>query len=565
MRMKTIKRWGHRWCRGAGAWALVAYVLLYSCASIGTPDGGAYDEAPPVIVKTTPTLGALNNGLTRIVIEFDEYVKLDNATEKVAISPPQLEQPEVKTSGKKVIVELFDTLKEETTYTIDFSDAIVDNNESNPLGDFTFTFSTGGVMDTLEVAGTVIEAETLEPVKNILVGLHRNLADSAFVTLPFDRVARTDSKGRFTIRGIAPGEYRIYALMDANQNYIFDQKSEKIAFNREVIVPTSKWDIRYDTIWRDTLTWDSIREVNYTHYLPDDIILKAFTETPINQYMAKSERLHPTKFSFYFAIPNDTLPTVEGLNFSERDAFIIERSAGNDTVHYWIRDSTVYNLDTLAMRVTYLFTDTTATLVPRTDTLELTPKTTWEAIHKEEARKIEEWKKEQKKKNRQRNDSIALADTIPPREFLKVNIGAQSCFCVEKDVEIRFDEPLAVFNRRAIHLTHKVDTTWEEMEFEVVKDTLSQRRYTLHAEWRPTESYKLEIDSLAFVGIYGLWSDRSENTMKAKGDEEFSQLALILPNAEACAVAELLSGQEKVVKQARVENGEAVFYYVAPG
>ena len=135
------------------------------------------------------------------------------------VSPPQLQQPEIKPGGKRITVNLLDSLKPNTTYTIDFSDAIVDNNEGNPLGNFAFTFSTGASIDTMEVSGTLLEASDLEPIKGMLVGLHSNLNDSAFTKLPFDRVARTDSRGHFTIRGIAPGKYRIFGLMDADQNF----------------------------------------------------------------------------------------------------------------------------------------------------------------------------------------------------------------------------------------------------------------------------------------------------------------------------------------------------------
>ena len=157
----------------------------------------------------------------------------------------------MKTSGKRVLVEFFDTLQENTTYTIDFGDAIVDNNEGNPLGQFSYAFSTGDRIDTMQVSGTVLNAENLEPIKGIQVGLHKNLNDSAFTTLPFDRISRTDSRGQFTIRGIAPGSYRIYALMDGNQNYLFDSKTEVIAFQDSVIVPSMEGAVRQDTLWNE--------------------------------------------------------------------------------------------------------------------------------------------------------------------------------------------------------------------------------------------------------------------------------------------------------------------------
>ena len=201
-----------------------AVLLIAACASVGSPDGGPYDETPPVFLGCTPKPFALGVKEKRVTLEFDEFIKIEKAAEKVVISPPQVTQPIIKTSGKSIIVELDDSLKANTTYSIDFSDAIVDNNEGNPLGNFALLFSTGEQIDTFAVSGTVLNAQNLEPIKGILVGLHSNLADTAFTKLPFDRVSRTDADGRFTVRGIAPGKYRAYALQDANQNYRFDQK-----------------------------------------------------------------------------------------------------------------------------------------------------------------------------------------------------------------------------------------------------------------------------------------------------------------------------------------------------
>ena len=163
----------------------VVGVVLYSCASIGRPEGGAIDETPPRFVGSTPAPGALNNNRKKITIEFDEFIKLEKPGEKIVISPPQVQQPEIKANGKKVVITLKDTLKLDMTYSIDFSDAIQDNNEGNPLPDFGFTFSTGSVIDSMVVSGTVLNAANLEPVKGMLVGMHSNLADSAFTTIPF--------------------------------------------------------------------------------------------------------------------------------------------------------------------------------------------------------------------------------------------------------------------------------------------------------------------------------------------------------------------------------------------
>lgn len=200
-------------------------LLLHSCARMGQPDGGWYDETPPKVVGATPADHATNVHRKHIYINFDEFITIDNPTENVVVSPPQLEAPEIKGQGKRISVELMDSLKPNTTYTVDFSNAISDNNEGNPLGNYTYSFSTGDHIDTLEVAGYVLEADNLEPVKGILVGLYSNMEDSAFQKTPMMRVSRTDSRGHFIIRGVAPGSYRIYALKDADGDYRYAQRA----------------------------------------------------------------------------------------------------------------------------------------------------------------------------------------------------------------------------------------------------------------------------------------------------------------------------------------------------
>jgi hypothetical protein len=168
----------HTFLSALGAGVLT--LAMYSCANMGNPKGGPIDETPPKFVGSTPGIGALNNNKQKIVLEFDEFIKIEKASEKVIVSPPQVQAPEIKQSGKKVTVNLLDSLKSNRTYTIDFSDAIVDNNEGNPLGNFTYTFSTGMAIDTLEVSGYVLDASNLEPVKGILVGLRFQLSRFCF-------------------------------------------------------------------------------------------------------------------------------------------------------------------------------------------------------------------------------------------------------------------------------------------------------------------------------------------------------------------------------------------------
>lgn len=540
----------------------VIIFILYACASTGTPDGGPYDETPPKFVRSTPEPNAINNQRKKISIEFDEFIKIENAAEKVIISPPQSEAPEVKASGKRVLVEFFDSLRENTTYTIDFGDAIVDNNEGNPMGDFAYAFSTGDRIDTMQVSGTVLNAQDLEPIKGIQVGLHKNLNDTAFTCLPFDRISRTDSRGRFTIKGIAPGKYRIYALKDGNQNYLFDSKTEIIAYSDSLIVPSMEPASRLDTTWNafDTLKIDTIIKVNYTRFMPDDIVLMAFKEENTIQYLSKSEREQLNRFSLYFSAKADTLPIVKGLDFDEKNAFVIESSIHNDTIRYWIKDSVLCEKDTLTLQLDYLYTDSLGKLVPKRDTLVMMNKVNKEkrmAMAKEELEKKEkELKKKQKK-----GDTVNVVET----KFFNMNVDAPSSMDINKNISITFEEPVQSIDTSMIHIDLKVDTLWQKERFLFMADSLLPRKYYILSDWKPGNEYRLTIDSTAIKSIYGLHTNKVENTVKIKSLEEYGTLYLNISGAGNNAVVQLLNSSDAVVREQKVkENNTCDFYFLQP-
>ena len=539
---------------------LMLVIIGYSCASMGTPDGGPYDEMPPKFLGSSPKLHAVNVKGTKFELEFDEFIKLEKASEKVVVSPPQLEQPEIKVVGKKVVGELLDNLKEGVTYTIDFSDAIVDNNEGNPMGHFTYSFSTGSSIDTMEVSGTVLNAADLEPIKGIQVGLHKNLNDSAFTKLPFDRVSRTDSRGHFSIRGVAPGKYRIYALMDGNQNYQFDSKTEAIAFSDSIIIPSMMPATRQDTIWKDTLTIDTIKTIGYTRFMPDDIILRVFKEENTRQYFSRGQRDKENHFVLKFSAKADTLPILTGLNFDATDAFIVEPNAGNDSICYWIKDSLVYQMDTLQLKMDYLYTDSLNQLVPKTDTIYLANKLTRAQKEKLAKKEAEEKEKERKKKER-KGEKVGPE----PTPFLNMKVDAPSTFDINRNIVLSFEEPVVRMDTSAIHVNVKVDTLWVKTPFLLVADSVVPRQYEILASWEPEKEYQLQIDSAAITGLYGLQTNKVEQTLKVKKLDEYGTLLLNLPGVEQTCIVELLDSSGKVLRQQAVTpEGTADFYYLAP-
>lgn len=536
--------------------------IIAGCARMGQPDGGWYDDDPPRILGSTPEDQATNVTTKKITIQFDEYIKLADVTQKVIVSPPQLEMPEIKGAGKKIVVELKDTLKPNTTYTIDFSDAISDNNEGNPLGNYTFTFSTGEQIDTCEVAGNVLDASNLEPVKGILVGLYDDLSDSAFKTKPLLRVARTDGRGRFVIKGVAPGEYRVYALQDADGDYIFNQKSEMIAFSHQTYQPSSKPDIRQDTIWKDTLHIDNIIRVPYTHFYPDDIVLLAFQEIQTDRYLIKQpERTNADRFTLYFSYGNPQLPQIRGLNFDEKDAFILEANEKKDTLTYWLRDTMLVNRDTLEMELSYLMTDSTGILVTQVDTVDVLAKTSYEKRQKERKKVIEEWTKKQEKQKKRGEDYDSIMPPVP----LAVQYIVKASMDPDFRVNFVMPSPLAKCDTSAIHLYTKIDSLWYRTPFEFYRQESSLRTYDFVAEWRPDTEYSLEIDSAAFVDIYGVTSAAYKQGIKVKALDEYATLLFQLSGvSDTTVIVELLDKGDRPIKRVRATNAQAEFFYINP-
>lgn len=542
--------------------AVSSCLLAISCARMGNPDGGWYDDTPPYVVNSSPADRATNVKPKRVSIYFNEFIKLEDAQNKVIISPPQLEMPEIKASGKRVIVDLKDTLKENTTYSIDFGDAISDFTEGNPMGNYAFTFSTGSVIDTLQVSGYVLNAENLEPIKGIQVGLYDDLSDTAFLKKPMIRISRTDSRGHFVIKGVAPGTYRCYALQDADNNYIYNQKAEMVGFSHDTFEPSWKPDTRQDTIWRDSLHIDNIVRVPYTHFLPDDITLLAFTALQDNRYLLKTERTEPYKIGFYFTYGDSVPPTIRGLNFASDSAFIVEPSLKNDTVYYWLRDTALVNQDTLRMEVQYMMTDTTNLLISKTDTLDITPKEPYEKRMKAKQKEIEKWEKEQEKKKKHDEPY----DSVMPTEQLNLKINPTGSLSPESIVTIESPTPLLRIDTAAIHLYTKVDSLWYDADYVLKPSAHNIRSYTLTADWKPETEYSLEIDSAAIEDIYGLVIGPIKQGMKVKSEDDYSTLTVNLSGIQDTAIiVQLLTSSESVVMQNKAKNGVAEFYYVNPG
>lgn len=521
---------------------LLLLVTIYSCANMASPTGGPYDEAPPKYVSSTPAPNQTNYKGKKVEILFDELIQIDKPSENVIITPPQMELPIVRSAGRKAVVELMDTLKPNTTYTIDFTNSISDNNEKNVFENYSFAFSTGDVIDTLEIAGTLLNAENLEPMPGIMIGLHENLDDSAFVKIPFVRTSRTNDKGQFTIRNIAPGKYHVFALNDVNRDYKFDQPGEEIAFLDSVVVPTFEFASRQDTIWKDSLTIDTILTVGYTHFLPDDIELRLFKEKFARQYMLKPERTQENKLSLRFNSALDTVPDLTPVNFEPADSswYLVQEADGKTGVHYWLTDPLVWEQDTLLVSITYPKSDSINVLQAQTDTVQFLMR------HRPE------------KKKKKKNDEPEL----PPS--LGVNINLQASMNLYDTISVLFDEPVIDLKKEAFFLDQKVDTLWQPVEFDFIPDTTNALNFFIKRPWKYGEEYRLEIDSATIQSLYGKWNDFFTGAFKIKKEDEYGHLYINIIGADTTAYVELLNGSDQLVRKAKVKDGGALFMDLKP-
>ena len=546
---------------------LISVLLLSACANRGVgPQGGPRDTIPPKVVKEVPASGSLNMQAKKLEITFDEYIQLADIQKNVLISPPQQTPPEIKAVGKTLSIVFQDDLQDSTTYTIDFGAAICDYNEKVPLEGYVFAFSTGDHIDSLTISGRVYNAENLNPMSSVLVGIHSNLNDTALNTLPFARVTRSNSEGYFTIHNIRQGDYRLYALNDISRDYIY-QPGEGLAFQDSIYTPYALNHTHLDTIWQDTLAIDSItldtlftRMIDtiqvhtITQYLPDSLVIWYFEEAKKKLYFQRLLRENQHTFTLIFSAPQDSLPIIQPLRYSQLDSLasdsgwvnildytLVQANRTNDTITYWLTDSMAIRMDSIPFCVTYQYTDSLYNIVPKTDTLN--------AVYRHP--KLSEKARETYEKNK-RNRKLNL----------KVN--ASSKFEIYDTIFVYSDFPLDSIHPQMIHLFHKVDTTLQPISFQLEKMDSIGMKYGLLTNLKPTESYELKIDSAACRDIYGACNDKRDAKIKLKSLEDYSSLLVKMAHYDPRARIQLLSEKDVVLLELPASEQGALFAYITP-
>lgn len=529
---------------------IIAAAVMYSCANIGNPSGGPIDKTPPIFMRSNPTPNAVNVKDRKIEIFFDEIVTLKDPSTKIIVSPAQTEMPRMSALGRKVTVELVDSLLPNTTYTIDFSNSIQDNNEGNAIDNFAFAFSTGSVIDSMRVSGYVLDSRTLEPMQSVVVGLQSNLADSAFHKEKLQRVALTNDRGQFTIRNVSPGSYHIFALKDLDRDYKFGNPTEDIAFLDSIIVPSIGSREAADTVYNDLNEIDTIMRATRPAYFPNDILLSMFNEDRKSQYLANNLRVDSTRISLTFAAASDTLPSLSivGRNDVPDQWYTLERSQTNDTLTYWIRPPHLVSADTLIVATTYLRTDTASNLSWGTDTLKFT-------FQRQKAKK--------KKKNEE-------TDSLEQIRFMELHPLANGTQEVYAPLLLQTGTPIERYSREAFHLQRKLqnDTIFYPAEIKSIAlrdSTLSRRDLMLKVDWEPGAAYTLAVDSLAMTDIYGLQTKPLKVDFNVRKMEEYGNIVFNIPAVRDSAIVELLDGTEKIVLRAPVKNHRAELLNLLPG
>ncbi len=562
--------------------ALCLALVLHSCANIGSPSGGPRDYTPPVVLKSNPAPRSVNFKGKKVTIQFDEIVALKDQQKKVVISPAQKEPASVRSLGRTVEVEFNDELLPNTTYTIDFSDAIEDNNEGNRLDGYCFSFSTGETIDTMSVSGMVLRARDLEPMQHVMVGLHSNLADSAFTHLQFDRISRTNDKGEFTVQGVKPGKYHIFALNDVDGNYRMS-RSEDYAFSDEIIVPSVGTFTSQDTTFTFDHRVDTVVTATHTEFLPNDILLTMFNERYTPLYLKKAERIARNKLFVQFSAPNE-LPQLHIISPAHHatDWYVMERREGNDSLVYWLTDSTLIKADSICVDMRYMKMDSLENIVPATDTIVFqTRRTNAEIKAEREAKKErEEMDKEREKLMKRREKLVAEGKDVTDidldikalsqreraqRKVLKLEPKKTSLLDVTDTIQMTLDAPVANITQAGIHLERmQKDSTWLRVKASMLLiDDKNPLDYMIQANLKPEEQYRLKFDSAAVCNVYGVANDTVTYNFKVKSLDEYGYVILHVNSGDS-AFVELLDANEKVVRHERVQGGTVKFDNLLP-
>ena len=513
---------------------LASLMFSHSCANTTTPPtGGPKDTIPPVITKIFPELNQVNvpTKKTKLEIVFDEYVKVKDP-KSLFLSPPLEKSPKFKIKGKGVVVYFESDLDSNKTYTLDLTNAIADNNEGNMYPGFTLVFSTGNVIDTMMVTGLVQDCNSLKPLKGATVMLYKDHADSALFLKRPDAAVKTDEWGFFCLRNIQDTIYRMYAVIDENNNNKYDPESEKVAFIDTLVRPV-------------TVVVDSLPELQ--KYDMKDTLnclarktefeLNVFKEKPSKQMIVNKERVGDRTAYITFMAPYAQIDSIWVRGVAPEN-LITQFNIVRDSLEIWVNDPKPQP-DTMFLNVRYMKTDTLGMLNPFTEEIKLLkPKKT---TGKTSSRDI---KKE---------DTLAVFTLEAKPETVE-----QYGFVMEFKyplVESAFDS--LVF--RSINPRQQESTG----KYTVVQDSLNLRKYTVtpSEKLQPGYEYFLKVPHRKFKDINGFYNDSTEVKVSLPKDDKLSTMFLVLTNVKNKYIVDLLNEKrDKVLRSYIVDSDQTLTF-----
>ncbi len=507
-------------------------LLCNRCANTRQgPTGGAKDTIPPVLLRTSPAPRATGFADKKMVLTFNEYMALKDIAKNVVMSPPSLRRPTVQRRGKDVQVVFQDTLLPDRTYTIDFGNALADNNEGNLFPPYRFVFSTGATIDSMAFVGVVRDAYTQDPLPGATVMLYENMADSAvYKELPV-AVARTDSWGYFSLQHVAPKSYRMFAVEDKNSNYRYDSGNEKIAFLDTIVVPEL-------TVAMLPPAPDS-KDTSALLSRPFERLLLASTENVRKQFLNEYPQLGKRQFKLVF---NQYHPVIHSFNIHGVDSsgYTVEYSRFRDTLTYWITAETLP--DTLRATLNYNRTDSLDNLSPTEVDLRFT--------FKEPEEKTPEKKEEGEE---------VKAPVLRPKIDFNQQLG------MKQGVLVAFDAlPVSIDTSKiTLFKLNAEKKTREKENFRWLADTSSLRRFYVQAKWITVADYELEILPDAFKDVYGLVNDSIVKKITTPNPDKFCHITFDLADVSGQYIVQMLNNkkEEAIISEA----GKLLFEYLPAG
>ena len=522
--------------------------FLPSCANTSTPPGGgAKDTIPPVLVRTIPPYNAINYTGKTIELKFDEFPKINDAINQIYLSPPQARRPTAMVRGKSVVVTFPAPLDTNTTYSLNFGNAIVDNNEGNPFGAYSFSFSTGAHIDSLFVTGYVVDAETLLPLSNISLLLHNNLADTAvYKTLP-RALAKTDLWGYYALFNLKGVPYRLFAVDDLNRNNRYEDNNERIAFIDSLFIPSR-------VMGTDTLLNERIDPKDTLKMLarPIERTLYLFKELPKRQVLREKLRPALRHFFFTFSAPNAQVHSlhIEGVDSL---SLIREHTLHRDTLRYWLSGDHVP--DTLKGVITYMKTDSLNQLSLAEESFALT-------IPREQ-------RAEPTQSGRRASAAPAASGDSAKTDVLKVDVMAKPDYVEQTGILFSFSAYPVELDSSQIVLSYT--TSRDEkvvVPFSFQKDSLNGCLYRmLPQKWMEGLSYAVKAPQDIFKDVYGFVNDSITYQITLPEAEKTGSISVELKGGEGMYIVDLMSkSRDAIVRRIYVPSGgSGLFPYLTDG